>query len=234
MIRRAARASMPPWFGASRSAHRRSWLRQPLEAVGVRSINNIVDATNYVMLELGQPMHAYDLATLKGPALVARRARAGEKLVTLDGAERTLDGETTVIADAARVVGIGGIMGGARHRGARRHQRPRARSCLVRAHPHPSRAPGARPQHRGEPSVRAGRGPVECRRGDAALPGDHPAHRGRHDRGQPGGPAPGRGQSTPHLPPPGPGEAGAGARARTARGGAVPGRDRCHGGGEAR
>ena len=88
------------------------WLRQPLEAVGVRSINNIVDATNYVMLELGQPMHAYDLATLKGPALVARRARAGEKLVTLDGAERTLDGETTVIADAARVVGIGGIMGG--------------------------------------------------------------------------------------------------------------------------
>jgi phenylalanyl-tRNA synthetase beta chain len=89
-----------------------AWLRQPLEAVGVRSINNIVDATNYVMLELGQPMHAYDLATLKGPALVARRARAGEKLVTLDGVERTLDGETTVIADAARVVGIGGIMGG--------------------------------------------------------------------------------------------------------------------------
>jgi phenylalanyl-tRNA synthetase beta chain len=89
-----------------------AWLRQPLEAVGVRSINNIVDATNYVMLELGQPMHAYDLATLKGPGLVARRARAGEKLVTLDGVERTLDGATTVIADAARVVGIGGIMGG--------------------------------------------------------------------------------------------------------------------------
>jgi phenylalanyl-tRNA synthetase beta chain len=89
-----------------------AWLRQPLEAVGVRSINNIVDATNYVMLELGQPMHAYDLATLKGPALVARRARTGEKLVTLDGVERTLDGETTVIADAARVVGIGGVMGG--------------------------------------------------------------------------------------------------------------------------
>ena len=89
-----------------------AWLRQPLEAVGVRSINNIVDATNYVMLELGQPMHAYDLASLKGPALVARRARPGEKLVTLDGVERTLDGETTVIADAARVVGIGGIMGG--------------------------------------------------------------------------------------------------------------------------
>ena len=90
-----------------------AWLRQPLEAVGVRSINNIVDATNYVMLELGQPMHAYDLATLKGPALVARRAAPGETLVTLDGVERALDAETTVIADAARVVGIGGIMGGA-------------------------------------------------------------------------------------------------------------------------
>jgi phenylalanyl-tRNA synthetase beta chain len=90
-----------------------AWLRQPLEAVGVRSINNIVDATNYVMLELGQPMHAYDLATLKGPALIARRAVPGEKLVTLDGVERTLDADTTVIADAARVVGIGGIMGGA-------------------------------------------------------------------------------------------------------------------------
>lgn len=88
------------------------WLRQPLEAVGVRSINNIVDATNYVMLELGQPLHAYDLATLQGPALIARRSRAGEKLITLDGIERTLDGETTVIADAGRIVGIGGIMGG--------------------------------------------------------------------------------------------------------------------------
>jgi phenylalanyl-tRNA synthetase beta chain len=90
-----------------------AWLRQPLEAVGVRSINNIVDATNYVMLELGQPMHAYDLATLKGPALVARRATRGEKLVTLDGVERTLDEETTVIADSTRAVGIGGVMGGA-------------------------------------------------------------------------------------------------------------------------
>ncbi len=90
-----------------------AWLRQRLEAVGIRSINNVVDATNYVMLELNQPMHAYDLATLKGRPLVARRARAGEKLVTLDGAERTLDGETTVIADAARV-----------HRHRRGHGRP--------------------------------------------------------------------------------------------------------------
>ena len=55
----------------------------------MRSINNVVDATNYVMLELNQPMHAYDAATLRGPALIVRRARAGERLVTLDGVERT-------------------------------------------------------------------------------------------------------------------------------------------------
>jgi phenylalanyl-tRNA synthetase beta chain len=88
------------------------WLRRRLEAAGVRSISNVVDATNCVMLELNQPMHAYDLATLQGPALVARRARAGERVVTLDGAERTLDSGTTVIADAARAVGIAGVMGG--------------------------------------------------------------------------------------------------------------------------
>jgi phenylalanyl-tRNA synthetase beta chain len=88
------------------------WLRQRLEAVGVRSISNIVDATNYVMLELGQPMHAYDLATLAGPELVARLARPGEKLVTLDGVERSLDGGMTVIADAKGAVGVAGVMGG--------------------------------------------------------------------------------------------------------------------------
>lgn len=89
------------------------WLRRRLEAAGVRSISNVVDATNYVMLELNQPMHAYDLATLRGPALVARRARPGERLVTLDGVERAIDAETTVIADAERAVGIAGVMGGA-------------------------------------------------------------------------------------------------------------------------
>src|SRR5690606_23590595 len=87
------------------------WLQQRLEAAGVRSISNVVDATNYVMLELNQPMHAYDLATLRGPALVARRARPGERLVTLDGVERTIEAETTVIADAELAVGIAGVMG---------------------------------------------------------------------------------------------------------------------------
>ena len=90
-----------------------AWLRARLEAVGVRAINNVVDATNYIMLELNQPMHAYDAALLRGSALVVRRARAGERLVTLDDVERTLDGEMIAIADAEGVIGLAGVMGGA-------------------------------------------------------------------------------------------------------------------------
>jgi phenylalanyl-tRNA synthetase beta chain len=89
------------------------WLRKRLEALGQASINNVVDATNYVMLELGHPMHAFDLERLAERRIVVRRARAGEKIRTLDGAERTLSPDVCVIADAARAVGIGGIMGGA-------------------------------------------------------------------------------------------------------------------------
>jgi phenylalanyl-tRNA synthetase beta chain len=88
------------------------WLRQRLEAVGSRSISNVVDATNYVMLELGQPLHAYDIARVAGPALIVRRSTAGERLVTLDNVERALPEGTTVVADAAAIAGIGGIMGG--------------------------------------------------------------------------------------------------------------------------
>ena len=90
-----------------------AWLRRRLEAVGVRSINNVVDATNYVMLELNQPMHAYDAATLRGSALIVRRGRAGERLVTLDDEERKLDGEMVAIGDAEGVIGLAGVMGGA-------------------------------------------------------------------------------------------------------------------------
>ena len=89
------------------------WLRRRLEAVGVRSINNVVDATNYVMFELNQPMHAYDLAKLRGGALVVRRARAGERLVTLDDVERPLTSEMVAIADGEGVIGLAGVMGGA-------------------------------------------------------------------------------------------------------------------------
>ncbi len=89
-----------------------AWLRDRLAAVGSRSINNVVDATNYVLLELNQPMHAYDLAKIRGPEIVARRAREGEKVVTLDGVERSLTVEMVAIADAAGPIGIGGVMGG--------------------------------------------------------------------------------------------------------------------------
>lgn len=90
-----------------------AWLADRLTACGVRPINNIVDVTNYVMLEMGQPMHAYDIAKIAGPALVARQAAAGETLVTLDGQTRTLDPSMLVIADRDQVVGIAGVMGGA-------------------------------------------------------------------------------------------------------------------------
>ena len=89
------------------------WLRQRLEALDQKSINNVVDITNYVMFELGHPMHAYDLDKLNERRIVVRRARPGEKIRTLDGAERTLTKEMCVVADAMRAIGIGGVMGGA-------------------------------------------------------------------------------------------------------------------------
>jgi phenylalanyl-tRNA synthetase beta chain len=88
-------------------------LRQRLEALGQDSINNVVDATNYVMLELGQPMHAFDFDRLAERRIVVRKARRGEKMRTLDGVERTLTPEMCVIADAARTVAVAGVMGGA-------------------------------------------------------------------------------------------------------------------------
>ncbi|MDR3720318.1 MAG: phenylalanine--tRNA ligase subunit beta [Candidatus Acidoferrales bacterium] len=88
------------------------WLRQRLEAIGQNSINNVVDVTNYVMFELGQPMHAFDLDKLSERRMVVRRARAGEKIRTLDGVERALTKDMCVNADASRAVGIGGVIGG--------------------------------------------------------------------------------------------------------------------------
>ncbi|HEY8062054.1 MAG TPA: phenylalanine--tRNA ligase subunit beta [Gemmatimonadales bacterium] len=88
------------------------WLRRRLVSVGLRSINNVVDATNYIMLELNQPLHAYDAATLRGATIVARASRAGDRLVTLDGTDRAVPDGAVVIADAERVIGIAGVMGG--------------------------------------------------------------------------------------------------------------------------
>lgn len=90
------------------------WLASRLRAVGVRPIHNVVDATNYVMLELNHPTHAYDLARLAGPELRARAGRSGERLHTLDGVEREVDARHTVIADAEGPVGLAGVMGGER------------------------------------------------------------------------------------------------------------------------
>ena len=87
------------------------WMQRRLRAAGMRPINNLVDITNYVMLELGQPMHAFDLRDLSGSQIIVRRARAGEPMKTLDGAERTLTDDMLVIADANRPVAIAGIMG---------------------------------------------------------------------------------------------------------------------------
>lgn len=89
------------------------WVRQRLAQCGVRSISPLVDATNLVMLELGQPMHAYDLARLRGPELVVRWATDGEVLVTLDDVERHLRPDDLVVADAGGAVGLAGVMGGA-------------------------------------------------------------------------------------------------------------------------
>jgi phenylalanyl-tRNA synthetase beta chain len=90
-----------------------AWLSERLTAAGVRSINNIVDVTNYVLMETGHPLHAFDLEKLAGPHLRIRRARPGETLVTLDGQTRTLTEDMLVIADADRAQALGGIMGGA-------------------------------------------------------------------------------------------------------------------------
>lgn len=88
------------------------WLKRRLRACGVRSINNIVDITNYVMLEMGQPMHAFDINSIEGKHITVRRAENGEKITTLDEQERILDENDLVIADDKKAVAIAGVMGG--------------------------------------------------------------------------------------------------------------------------
>ena len=88
------------------------WMRDRLKAAGVRAINNMVDITNYVMLELGQPLHAFDVRDVQGQQIIIRRATAGEQMYTLDDQERTLDADMLVIADGNRPVAVAGVMGG--------------------------------------------------------------------------------------------------------------------------
>ena len=89
-----------------------AWMQERLKAVGLRPINNIVDVTNYVMLEYGQPMHAFDARKIGGSEIVVRRAHDGEKIVTLDAKERVLNSRMLVIADAAKPLVVAGVMGG--------------------------------------------------------------------------------------------------------------------------
>jgi phenylalanyl-tRNA synthetase beta chain len=88
-----------------------AWLKARLTHAGMRPISNVVDVTNYVMLAYGQPLHAFDAGKIRGGKLVARRAKAGEKIVTLDGVERTLDDQMLVIADVERALVIAGVFG---------------------------------------------------------------------------------------------------------------------------
>lgn len=89
-----------------------AWLQQCLQAAGMRPINNVVDVTNFVMLEMGQPMHAYDYHLLSRQNIIVRKANNGEKLTTLDGVKRELTSDMLVIADAVQAIGIAGVMGG--------------------------------------------------------------------------------------------------------------------------
>jgi phenylalanyl-tRNA synthetase beta chain len=88
------------------------WMQRRLAACGIRPINNLVDITNYVMMEYGQPMHAYDLSTISGNKIIVKRAKDGDEFQTLDGQVRKLDSEILMICDAEKEIGIGGIMGG--------------------------------------------------------------------------------------------------------------------------
>ena len=100
-----------------------AWMQERLQAAGRRPINNVVDVTNYVMMELGQPLHAFDLQQVQDRTVTVRRPRAYERLTTLDGVERNLDSDTLLICDASGPVGMGGVIGGQNRRSPMTPQR---------------------------------------------------------------------------------------------------------------
>ena len=169
-----------------------------LTLAGMRPINVVVDVSNYVMLDLGQPNHAYDLDQLAGGGLLIRRGRPDERLVTLDEVERVLGSNDCVICDAEGTpVGVGGIMGGSRAEIGPGTRRVLLEGGLVPAHGRgPDRGP-AGAAFRGPGAIRARRRPRDRRSGRRALRGvavDGAVRRervGRGGRPAPGGPAPG-------------------------------------------
>ena len=121
------------------------WLRARLAAVGIRSISNVVDVTNYVMHAFGSPLHVFDLATLGEGRIVVRRARTAEEITTLDGDVRALEPTDLVIADAERPVAIAGVMGGLDTEVTERDHRRAARGRQLRADHDPADVRAARP-----------------------------------------------------------------------------------------
>ena len=154
------------------------WLRSRLFLAGQRPISNVVDITNYVMLALGNPLHAFDFSTLHGAQIIVRRAAAGERLTTLDSIERTLVADDLVIADADRAVALAGIMGGEETEiGEATTTRP-ARGGQLRAVRHLPHLRAPAPPHRGLEPLGEGRRPVPRRPRRRRRDGPHArAHR---------------------------------------------------------
>ena len=152
------------WFDDVANGPSPDWMQRRLLAAGMRPISAVVDVTNYVMHELGQPMHAYDADAIPDGEIVVRRARAGEPLETIDHVERELDERMLVIADRERAIGLAGIMGGAGDRGhARRPRRVILESAIFHGPTHPQHGAAAGPALGGEHAPREGDRRTTCR-----------------------------------------------------------------------
>ena len=153
------------------------WLRARIHAAGMRPISNVVDVTNYVMLALGNPLHAFDFDTLRGGRIVVRRARPGERLRTLDGADRELTPGDLLIADAERAIALAGIMGGEETEIGEAHDARPPRGGELRAVRDLPHLRAAAPPHRGLEPLGEGRRPAPRRAGrrprDRADPRAH-------------------------------------------------------------
>ena len=176
------------WFGGVANGASPDWMQRRLIAAGMRPISAVVDVTNYVMHELGQPMHAYDADAVPGGRIVVRRARDGERLVTIDHVERRLDERMLVIADEKRAIGLAGIMGGASTEVGSGHDQRHPRVGDLPRADHPQHRPAAGPavggQHAAREGDRARPAPVRGRPCRPPHRGDHGCAGGARDRRQ--------------------------------------------------